>query len=329
MGMRPPSRLRVCVRRAVKCLALVLFVLLLAGIWLWNDPPSLYRCLVRAGQWRAGLTERTVMIQGFSWRVLETDDAVATAVSSRTVLVLHGLGTSAEAMLPIASMVPAGARVVIPDLPGFGDHDSHGALAHDAAFYLDAVHALQVHERLGVVDLVGTSMGGALAAAYAARYPDLVHSLVLLSPAGVTAPVTNTFMKRVIAGEIPLDIKDEASLREVLRLNFVHQPPMPPPIREAFIARALERRANYLRIVEDLRPFLTTGLEADLANIQTPTLVLYGASDQLTDPSMLEVFLREMPHAQGVIIPDAGHVLSYDAPDAVREAMRVFYLALP
>ncbi len=302
--------------------------LLVLVVWLWNDPPLLYRCIVRAGQWRAGLSERQVEVDGFTWRVLDSHPESSGGATQRTAIVLHGLGTSAEAMLPIAAMFPPNTRVLIPDLPGFGEHVSHGDIAHDAAFYLDAVHEFHLAQDLGKVDLVGTSMGGALAAAYAARYPDLVRSLVLLSPAGVRAPVLNPFMERVIAGEIPLDIKDEASLLEVLRLNFVHQPPMPPPIRTAFIQRALDRRAEYLRIVEDLRPFLTTGLEADLSRIQTPTLVLYGASDQLTDPSMLGVFLHAMPNARGAVIADAGHVLSYDAPDAVAAQMRDFYRAL-
>lgn len=327
MRASAPSRLRVVLRRSLQCIAVFFAMLCVCGVWLWNDPPRLYRWVVLAGQWQAGVSERYVEINGFKWRVLDSD--VSAAGSQNTAIVLHGLGTSAEAMLPIASMFPPNTRVLIPDLPGFGEHASHGAVVHDAALYLDTLHDFHLHERLNRVDIVGASMGGALAAAYAARYPDLVRSLVLLSPAGVTAPVLNPFMTRVIAGEIPLDIKDEASLREVLRLNFVHPPPMPPPFRAAFIQRALDRRADYLRIVEDLRSFLTTGLEADLQSIQTPTLVLYGAQDQLTDASMLEVFLRRMPNAKGAILPDAGHVLSYDAPRAVDEAMRSFYESMP
>lgn len=322
------SRIRVLLRRSFKGVIALALLLSVVGVWLWFNPHTLYRVITIAGHWNAGLSERSVDIQGHRWRVLDSDPDTTAPESMRTVLALHGLGTSAEAMLSIASMVPENARVLIPDLPGFGEHATHGTVVHNAAFYLEAIHDFQVHEKLGRVDVVGTSMGGALAVAYAVRYPTLVRSLVLLSPAGVTAPKQNDFMRRVVAGEIPLDIKDESSLREVLRLNFVHQPPMPPPIRAAFIERAIERREAYLRIVEDMRPLLTTGLEQLLPSLSTPTLVLYGANDQLTDPSMIEVFRRDVPNIQSAIISDAGHVLSYDAPAKVADAMRAFYRSI-
>ncbi|MFO0003687.1 MAG: alpha/beta fold hydrolase, partial [bacterium] len=108
-------------------------------------------------------------------------------------------------------------RTLVPDLPGFGEHAMHGDRPHDWRFYIDEIERFRAHEGLGEVDVVGTSMGGAFAAAYAATYPKSVRRVVLLSPAGVPAPIENPFMRRVAAGEIPLDIKDDASFDEVLR----------------------------------------------------------------------------------------------------------------
>ncbi len=296
------------------------------AIWLWNDPVRAFDLAMAAGHARAGVVERFVEIDGVRWRVLDTHAAGSGAVGTppRACLVLHGLGTTAEAMMDVARMLDGSHRVVIPDLPGFGDHPMHGDMPHDWRLYIDAIERFRAHEALGQVDVVGTSMGGAFAAAYAATYPDSVRRIVLLSPAGVIAPNQNEFMKRVAAGELPLDIKDDASFGEVLRLNFPNPPPIPAPVREQFVALAIERRPAFLRIIEDLRPFLVSGVEPMMPSIKTPALVLYGSLDQLTDPSMIEVWRSGLSAMEGEVYEGAGHVLLYDKPEEVGSRMRVF-----
>lgn len=305
-------------------------VLAVAGaagaIWLWNDPVRAFDLAMAAGHARAGVVERFVEIDGVRWRVLDTHAAGSGAVGTppRACLVLHGLGTTAEAMMEVARMLDGSHRVVIPDLPGFGDHPMHGDMPHDWRLYIDAIERFRAHEGLGQVDVVGTSMGGAFAAAYAATYPDSVRRIVLLSPAGVIAPNQNEFMTRVAAGELPLDIKDDASFGEVLRLNFPNPPPIPAPVREQFVALAIERRPAFLRIIEDLRPFLVSGVEPMMPSIKTPALVLYGSLDQLTDPSMIEVWRSGLSAMEGEVYEGAGHVLLYDKPEEVGSRMRGF-----
>jgi len=291
------------------------------AIWLWNDPARAFAIAMAAGHANAGVTERFVEIDGHAWRVLDT---VPAETRDGTCLVLHGLGTSAEAMMGVAAIMRDTHRVLVPDLPGFGDHAKHEGRRHDWRFYIDEIERFRQHEKLGQVDVVGTSMGGAFAAAYAATYPQSVRRVVLLSPAGVTAPVQNDFMKRVAAGEIPLDITDDASFDEVLRLNFPKPPDMPTPIRQAFIDRAVERREALLSIIEDTRGFLLSGVEPLMKDIKAPTLVLYGSADLLTDPSMISVWRAGLPDFRGEVLEGAGHVLLYDKGREVAARMREF-----
>lgn len=308
-------------RWILAALAVLVATTVAAGVWLWNDPARAFALAMAAGHANAGVTERFVVVDGHRWRALDT---LPEPPRERTCLVLHGLGTSAEAMMGVAPILRDTHRVVVPDLPGFGEHAMHAGKTHDWRFYIDEIERFRVHERLGEVDVVGTSMGGAFAAAYAATYPASVRRLVLLSPAGVTAPVQNPFMKRVAAGEIPLDIKDDASFDEVLRLNFPNPPEMPAPIRRAFVDRAVERRDALLSIIETTRPFLLNGVEPLMRDIEAPTLVLYGSLDQLTDPSMLRVWRVGIADFRGEVFEGAGHVLLYDRGREVAERMRHF-----
>jgi serine/threonine protein kinase HipA of HipAB toxin-antitoxin module len=135
-----------------------------AAVWLWNDPVRAFDLAMAAGHARSGVAERFVEIDRIRWRVLETHAAGGDAsdgAPERTCLVLHGLGTTAEAMMEVAPILAASHRVVIPDLPGFGDHPMHGDMPHDWRFYIDAIERFRAHEGLGQVDVVGTSMGGA------------------------------------------------------------------------------------------------------------------------------------------------------------------------
>jgi len=312
-------------KRILRWILAILTVLLVttaaAALWLWNDPARAYALAMAAGHANAGVTERFVEIDGHEWRVLDT---MPTEPRERSCLVLHGLGTSAEAMMGVAVILRDTHRVLVPDLPGFGEHAKHGGRKHDWRFYIDEIERFRVHEKLGTVDVVGTSMGGAFAAAYAAVYPDSVRRIVLLSPAGVAAPVENPFMKRVAAGEIPLDIRDDASFDEVLRLNFPNPPEMPAPIRQALIERALDRREALLSIIEDTRPFLLRGVEPLMKDIEAPALVLYGSVDQLTDASMISVWRAGLRDFRGEVFEGAGHVLLYDKAREVAERMREF-----
>ncbi len=335
--MRTLPPMKRVIRWVLVAVSVLLATAVAAGVWLWNDPARAFAIAMAAGHANAGVTERFVEIDGHRWRALDTDPSAAGSAGesdadpagdagpgTRVCLVLHGLGTSAEAMMGVAPILRDTHRVVVPDLPGFGEHPKHGDATHDWRFYIDSIERFRVHQNLGTVDVVGTSMGGAFAAAYAATYPASVRRIVLLSPAGVTAPVQNPFMQRVAAGEIPLDIRDEASFAEVMRLNFPSPPDMPPPIRQAFIERALERRDALLSIIEDTRAFLLRGVEPLLAEIRAPTLVLYGSEDQLTDPSMLSVWRTGLPDFRGEVFVGAGHVLLYDRPREVAERMRAF-----
>jgi pimeloyl-ACP methyl ester carboxylesterase len=293
--------------------------LVATGAILWSVPALFVPLMTRVAYVALGVRAREAMVDGRAWGYLECGP-----VDGVPILMLHGFGTSREAMMSMMPWLENSHRCIAPDLPGFGRHPFHQGEAHDADFY--ARETIRFADALGVrrFDLLGTSMGGALAVHIAALHPDRVRRLVLLAPAGVQAPVRNEFMRSIDRGENPLDIASEDDFDRVIGLVFARRPPVPWQFRSYMVGEALRRRPDTLRIVEAIKPFLLDGVRPELPQVRAPTLVVWGDSDRVTDRSMLGVFTAGIPGATASLVRDAGHVVFSDAPDEVRRTIVPF-----
>lgn len=120
---------------------------------------------------------RFVLVGGLAVHLLDQGHGPA-------VVLLHGLGGSAFAWLPVVDELARSFRVIVPDLVGSGYSDKPPAdysLGFFARFVADLVTTL----RLTKVNLIGNSLGGAIALAFAQESPDLAGRLVLADAAGL------------------------------------------------------------------------------------------------------------------------------------------------
>jgi len=306
-------------RRILVGIAVIVATLLASGALLWNSPYAFMGAARSLAQWHFGVEVRTITVDGHFWPYLEGGRRDAPAV-----VLLHGYNTSMDAMMSIMSWLEHDHRVIAPDLPGFGRHEVHAGSHHDGAFY--AREVLRFMDALGVerASIVGTSMGGAIAAEIAILAPERVERLVLLAPAGLRAPIENDFMRRANAGENPLRLESEEDFDRIIQLVFRHPPPTPEPVRRYFTLEAKRRLPGTNRIIDSLAPFVREGLEGRLGAIRAPTLILWGEHDLVLDPSLLQVFGAAITGSRTALVPDAGHVLFHDAPGAVRAELVPF-----
>ncbi|MCD6042657.1 MAG: putative hydrolase, partial [Burkholderiales bacterium] len=106
--------------------------------------------------------------------------------AGQPLLFLHG-ASGAPVVLPFMERLAQRFDVLVPEHPGWGGSDEPEWLEniHDVAyFYLDFIRQLELRD----VVLVGSSMGGWIAMELAIRDSSRLKSLVLVSPAGITAP---------------------------------------------------------------------------------------------------------------------------------------------
>jgi abhydrolase domain-containing protein 6 len=275
-------------------------------------------------RWLAGAEVVEVDVAEHRWSVLEAGES-----GKPLIVFVHGFVGSKENWLPLMRELGRTHRMVAPDLPGWGDserqHDAdYGPVAQMerlAAF----LRALPEKPAL----LVGHSMGGQIVGLLAARHPELVDRVALMSSAGVTFE-ENAFVNAVLAGENPYQVTTRGELKRFLGIVFVDPPFVPWPADEAIVRR---RRADvdFEQQVLDLigRGPDALALEGELHRIDAPVLLLWCRDDKVIDVSAAETFRKGLRDSTTVLLSGCGHMPLMAQPKQVAEAFSGFLAAKP
>jgi len=229
------------------------------------------------------------------------------------------------------------------DLPGFGYSPPPADADYSVDAHAAAVVALIEHRGNWPVHLVGNSLGGAISTRVAARRPDLVRTLTLISPALpdlrprlltarlalVAMPgVGRWLLTKMIA--MPPEQRTEASIAEL----YADPSRLRPERRAEAIAEvgrrdALEYSTDALLgsaralVAEYTKPG-PASLWHDAALVTAPTLLIYGSHDRLVNPAMAGRAARTFRDGRAVVLPRIGHVAMMERPDLVAAEMREF-----
>lgn len=305
---------------AAAVMTAVLFVAL--AVVVWRDPYRVVRTEYARERIAAGLSQASVRAAGHRWVYAAGDDAPAGAP---TVVLLHGFTGSKENWYPVAARLHGRYRLVVPDLPGWGQSDRHpgedygfGAEAERVAAFLREVSPARP------VVLVGHSMGGGIVPLVAVRHPDLVSGAGMLAAAGVRFR-DNQFGKDVLAGTNPFGVEDARTLQRYLDILFHGrdaQPWIPWPVSEIVIARR-RHDARFEQSVLDrigrsgerFAPGLAAG------QLRQPALLLWCRQDRVIDASAMDLFAARMPQARKVLLDGCGHMSLMERPDEVADAI--------
>lgn len=249
--------------------------------------------------------ERTVAVNGQPCRVWEKG-------SGSPVFYLAGL-LGLPRWTPFLDRLAGHRRVVAPSLPGFPGavgHDRLDSLLDWIAVSLDLLEAAGFQGG----DLVGASVGGALAAEVAAMAPGLVRRLALIAPFGLydeSQPPTDLWAQK--PGMLPSLLSTQPE-----RFAAFSAAPEGVGAEEWAIVttRASEAAARLLW------PLADTRLERRLHRIRCDTLVVWGAEDKVLSPRYAQRFAEGIAERTHVaVIPGAGHLAELDAPEAVADVV--------
>jgi pimeloyl-ACP methyl ester carboxylesterase len=217
---------------------------------------------------------------------------------------LHG-ARGAAVWLPFMEKLAQHFDVIVPQHPGYGESDTPEWLDNVgdlAFFYLDAMQGLGLDR----VTLVGSSLGGWIAAEIAVRSTARLKALVLSCAAGI-------HVQGVRKGDIFLWSPEQTAR------NMFHDP--------QFAEQALAQPVSEEQLMVEMKNRLTTAklgwqprlynphLHKWLHRIDVPTLLIWGDDDKVIPPAHGPAFQQLIPGSRLEVIKDCGHIPQVERVD--------------
>ena len=268
------------------------------------------------------MSEQIVEVNKRNVQVLETG-------SGHPLLYLHGFAdvhSVKENWLPFHERLAGHARVIAPAHPGCAQTDENKDIdtVEDVVFhYLEVLDTLKLTQ----FDLVGSCVGGWIAAELGVRHPEKIRKLILIGAAGL-------FVQGALIGDVFMNAQPEygssyASLREMLFAS-ANQPnalDMFPDGKGELEDEV--RRYQMLRLSSRIgfKPpyFYNHSLRNRLHRITVPSLVIWGEHDHMVPLSHGETYAKSMPQAQPLrVIPKSGHSVHVEQPELMAEMVSDF-----
>lgn len=222
------------------------------------------------------------------------------------LVLLHGLSGSSGWW---RYNIPAFAehfRTHTPDLVGFGRSRSWVAqpsIPEMASLMLDWLEANDIARP----HLIGHSMGGQIAIHLAAKHPDRINRLVLVSAAGIPRALSVVAAARFLAEIVPPKRWGSPGFLPSIAADALRAGP-----------RALLTSTNYV-LRDDVRPLLP--------RISAPTLLVWGKLDPMTPFANGEKMAQLIPHAKLIAFDDAAHMPMVDRPQRFNDEVLAFLRA--
>lgn len=266
--------------------------------------------LVNLNRGLSGLTEKQIAIDAHEVHFLDGG-------SGAPIVLLHGIFGEKDHWVDFARQLTSSYRVIVPDLPGYGESGRLADQAYDYAAQIERLKALLDALGTGPVHLAGNSMGGTIAALFAMQYPDRVASVALIgAPHGIRSPKQSAMDRQIEAGRIPLIARDAAEFEQMMSLLFVERPFLPYPILHAAKSDAVQNSKSNVRLWHEQikNRYL---LDERIAGLNAPTLALWGSGDRIFDVSGAAILRARLKDADVRELPGVGHLPMMESPKEV------------
>ncbi len=242
------------------------------------------------------------------------------------LVLLHGMGSTADAWLPQLYALSAQRQVVAWTAPGYGNSPPLAelgwpALADALAAMLDVLEIPRAH-------ILGHSIGGMVAQEFYHRHPQRVQSLTLSATSAAFGAKDPQWTQGFIRQRIePLEQYESfAAAAPTLLANFM-SPTTPPSLRH--LAELSASRIQRGRYVEYLHLLTRFDRKAQAADIRAPVLLLAGEHDTQAPPRGMQALAQRIPGARFHVIAGAAHMANLEASDAFNQTLEDFLAQAP
>jgi len=261
---------------------------------------------------------KTIQFKDYIVRYLDYIDPQEYSDSKDTLVMLHGLGASAERWLRVVPGLSKYYRLVIPDIIGSGYSDKP-TVEYTIEFFLEFIQDFL--EQLGVerMNLLGSSFGGFLAAEFAIRFADRVKKLVLAAPAGIMQSSTRVLDQYIMSALYPTHDNALRAFKEMaFDPNIVSEETVKDFVNRMRLPNSKYAFMSTLLGIRDSRDFLSR-----LSRIKSPTLIIWGLNDKMI-PFNYARELEVIPNSKLVIMERCGHTPYVEKPEEFNDIVLKF-----
>ena len=233
----------------------------------------------------------------------------------RTLFILHGWQSSKEKWEKIKNeLEKLEIEVLVPDLPGFKT-ENELSQSWDLDNYVEWLYRFLLFREK--IFLLGHSFGGRIAIKFAAKYPEKLSGLILVSSAGIKEEKTQ-IEKLIFSTGVEI-------FNSIFRLPVLNK--FKPFFREIFY-RYILKKTDYLQTKGPMKKTFKKTIEEDLmpylSQIKTPTLIIWGENDKITP--LKDAFLLEenIKNSKLEILENVGHTPHLERPEKLAEIVTRF-----
>jgi pimeloyl-ACP methyl ester carboxylesterase len=258
----------------------------------------------------------------------------------RTIVVAHGYRGDHHGLEPVVAQLE-GIRIISPDLPGFGESSPMTEADHSIEGYAEWLIGFVSELGLGGSAIIlGHSFGTIISSAALARGLE-APALILVNPiaiSGLKGPrrlaTWATVQYYRLAGRLPRRI-GEGLLRNLLVVRFMSV--ILAKSRNRELRRWIHREHHAFfngfsdrdTAVEGFEASISTDVSAFARDIRVPTLLVAAELDDITPVSAQYELQRMFPDARLRVLPEVGHLIHYETPQAAADAITDFVDGLP
>tara|TARA_R110002072_G_scaffold57188_3_gene147261 strand:- start:3442 stop:4392 length:951 start_codon:yes stop_codon:yes gene_type:complete len=277
---------------------------------------ELYDFAIEFESEKAGLTPKQTTLNGLDYYYLSRDISQA----AETVILLHGFSANKENWLRFSQHIPNTFEIYAIDLLGHGQHPINLSLDYSITSQVDYLHHFITQYTQQAVHIVGNSMGGAIAALYAAKYPENVKTLMLISPAGIH-DIPSQLDHALEQGSNPLIVNTAEEFYQVIDFVMEDQPFIPQSILAVQAEKSIKRMALNQKIFTDIRRDLDKKLDQNFSQIQAPTLILWGKEDRVINAENIHRYSTLISNSTPIVLNNIGHLAMIEAPKVAAQAL--------
>lgn len=259
------------------------------------------------------MNEKFISIDENKIRYLESGN------SDNILVLIHGLGASAERWEYVIPHFQNNYRVIVPDLIGFGYSDKP-LVDYTTEFFSEFLKKFLEKLEISKPVIIGSSLGGQITAEYAIGNNNSIQKLILVSPSGVMKHSTPALDAYVMAALYP----DQQMAKNAFEMMSGASKDIHPKIIENFVKRMQLPNAKMAFMSTLLGLKNSEILTEKLSSITVPTMVIWGELDPVIPVKYADSIVSTIKDCRFYRMDGCGHTPYVENPEGFVKIVKEF-----